>query len=307
MSQTWMIDTDPGVDDAWAILMMLAAPEIELLGLSVVAGNVGFAHTLRNARRLAAIAGRELKVYAGASEPLIGGAPAAAHVHGEDGFGEAAWDQPLAPVADTPAALALIEASRRPGGLNLLALGPLTNLALAIRLDPGFAARLQRVVVMGGAVHGRGNTPDLTAEFNIGFDPEAAAIVFRACPRIELVDWELTVASAPATAMVESWLAQDSPRARLMHTISRRTAEFVRAHRGERWPWADPLAAAVALDPACVQQREWRRVEVMLSSGWTRGMTVVDWQDRSGLPAQTEVVTQVDAARVHARMNQALG
>lgn len=246
------IDADPGVDDAWAVLMAARDPSVEVLGLSTVAGNVGLEHTTANALRLVEWLGRPIPVYRGAERALLWAEPGAAFVHGADGFGDAGLPPPMLGVESVPAAQALIDAAaRHPGTLDLVALGPLTNLALAASLDAEFPRRLRRLVVMGGALDGRGNTRP-TVEFNFGFDALAAAIVFDRFPRIELVDWEACLLAAPNTARIEALLAAPTPSAAFMYRISRATAAFVRRERGACWPWADPLAMLTYLAPECV-------------------------------------------------------
>lgn len=279
----WWIDTDPGVDDAWAILMMMQAPTVNVVGISVVGGNVGLAYTLENACRIVDLAERPTPVYAGAASPLIGGLPDAGFVHGNDGFGDAALPLARTRPQALAAAWALIEATRaQPRQINLLALGPLTNLALACMLDPQLPQRCKRLVVMGGAHGAHGNTRVPAAEFNIAFDPEAAAMVFARWPGIELVDWELTLKAAPAASLVDGWLATDSPMARWMYGITRRTAAFVHGNGYAEWAWADPLAAYVALAPEAVSQWTHAPVEISLAAGPTRGQTVFDWHRLGG-------------------------
>ena len=169
-----LIDTDPGVDDALAILM--AHAHADVAGLSVAAGNVGLGHTVRNARTLVDLVGASTPVFAGCPSPLVRMPEEdAAFVHGSDGFGDVGFPEPVASVEAEAAALAILRLTREhPGQLTLVALAPLTNLALALRLDPSLPQRVARLVVMGGAVTGLGNTGKVPAEFNIGFDPEAA-------------------------------------------------------------------------------------------------------------------------------------
>ena len=305
---SWWVDTDPGVDDAWALLMLLHSDAVRVEGISVVGGNVGLAHTLRNACRIVDRSTYPVPVHAGAAQPLIGGLPDAGFVHGDDGFGNADLPPASTVPQSVPAVQALIEASHRfAGELNLLALGPLTNLALAIALDPTLPSRCQRLVVMGGAIGAFGNTIVPSAEFNIAFDPEAAAIVFARWPGIELVDWELTMAVAPLASEVDEWLARPRDTARWLHGITRPTAQFMVSNQFERWTWADPLAAWVALQPQAVLQWSQAPIEVALAQGPTRGQTVIDWHGMGGFRGpKVSMARRVDPAGFHAAMQSVL-
>jgi len=298
--QTLLIDTDPGVDDALALLMAHAHAGTRVAAITTTAGNVGLAHTTRNARKLLALIGADTPVFPGCESPLVRPAADAAFVHGMDGFGDVGYEpvaEPAAPVEH--AALAMLSLSRRhPGELTFVMLGPLTNLALALRLDPTLPQRVPRMVIMGGAVTGRGNT-SVPAEFNIGFDPEAAHIVFEAWPRFELVDWEATVAHGIDFARFESWLAGPGVRASFYQAISRKTRDFARRGR-EKMLTADALAMAAVLDPGCVLEWAERPVAVELDGRLTRGATVVDWQRRSGRPDQARMALRFDQARFEA-------
>jgi len=301
-----LIDTDPGVDDALAILM--AHHHARVHGLTIAAGNVGLGHTVRNALKLVDLLQADTPVFPGCPVPLVLPAADAAFVHGLDGFGDTGY----APAARTPeaehAALALVRLARRqPGRLTLVALGPLTNLALALRLDPDLPRHVQRLVVMGGAVTGTGNTERLPAEFNIGFDPEAAHVVFTEWPRFDLVDWEATQRHAIALDRFERVLAAGDRRARFYAALSRKTRDFSQARGRRGLMAADALAMAVALQPDIVSDAAERRVEVELTGALTRGATLVDWQARSGRPANARIVLEVDQARFEALIAAALG
>src|SRR5690606_16152363 len=222
-----LIDTDPGVDDALAMLMAFADPRHEVVGLTVGAGNVGLGHTVANALRLCEVAGRGGgPVYPGCDRPLLHPAPDAAYVHGADGFGDAGLPPAAQAAQAQHAAQAIIALSHRHAGRLLLAtLGPLTNLALALRLDPTLPGRIARLVVMGGAASAHGNiTP--AAEFNVYFDPEAAHIVFSAFPRFDLCDWEATLAHGFLHGDVERWLAAPGPVAAFYEAVSRHTRRW---------------------------------------------------------------------------------
>jgi purine nucleosidase len=302
-----LIDTDPGVDDALAILM--AHAHADMAGLSIVAGNVGLGHTVRNARTLIDLLGVATPVFAGCATALVR-APEedAAFVHGQDGFGDIGFPEPVAPLSDEPAALALLRLTReRPGELTLVALGPLTNLALALRLDPTLPERVARLVVMGGAVTGHGNTGKVSAEFNIGFDPEAAHVVFEAFPSFDLVDWEATLRHAFDDAEFDDWLAAGDRRADFFGQIVAAARGYNAKHDRCGVIAADALAMAVALDPGIVTRRETRAVAVELDGRLTRGSTVVDWASRLGQPARANIVLEVDQARFAAMVRRALG
>src|SRR5688572_10845415 len=218
-----LIDTDPGVDDALALLMAFNDPRHEVVGLTIAAGNVGLRHTVANALKLCEVAGRDdVPVYAGCAQPLLHAAPDAAHVHGDDGFGDVGFEAATRRAETEHAAEAILRLSHaHTGRLLLVALGPLTNIALALKLDPSLPDRIARLVIMGGAVTCRGNiTP--AAEFNLYFDPEAAHIVFSAFPRFDLVDWEATIAHGLHHDVVERWLHVGSARAAFYERISRK-------------------------------------------------------------------------------------
>lgn len=302
-----LIDTDPGVDDALAILMAHAHADIAML--SVAAGNVGLGHTVRNARVLKDLVHGGFPIHAGCTTPLVRAPDEdAALVHGADGLGDVGFPEPVAGAEAEAAALALLRLTREcPGELTLVALAPLTNIALALRLDPTLPQRVRRLVVMGGAVNGHGNTGSLPAEFNIGFDPEAAHVVFTAFPSFDLVDWELTLRHGFADAEFDAWLAAGDERARFFARVFGKAREYNAKHDRSGVVAADALAMAVAIDPAIVTRSEIRAVAVELDGRSTRGMTVVDWNARSGRAAQARIVLDVDQARFAALVRDALG
>ena len=233
----------------------------------------------------------------------------AAFVHGNDGFGDAGLRAPLLAPSAEHASLAMLRLARELSGeLTFVMLGPLTNLALALRLDPTLPQRVKRLVVMGGAVTGRGNTRRIPAEFNIAFDPEAAHIVFSNWPTFELLDWEATMAHGFAFAEFARWLGANDERARFYDRISGKTREFMRRTRHpERWHAADALAMAVTLEPEHVTQWAERAVEVELIGHCTRGATVVDWDERSARAPNARIALAFAQARFEALLRTALG
>jgi purine nucleosidase len=302
-----LIDTDPGVDDALALLMAFADPRHRLLGLTVTAGNVGLAHTVANALKLCEVAGVDVPVFPGCPVPLVHPAGDAAYVHGQDGFGDTGYAPAARQAEDEHAVMAILRLAREyEGRLLLVTLGPLTNLALALRLDPDLPARVGRLVVMGGAVTGQGNT-SIPAEFNIAFDPEAADVVFRAFPRAEVVDWEAVLRHGLGHDDFEAWAADGDGRATFYEAISRFTRRWSRERRGERWHSADALAMAAALRPDGVLQAQDRHLAVELEGRLSRGATLVDWQQRTGQAANARIVMTYDQALFEAQVRGALG
>jgi len=300
-----LIDTDPGVDDALAILM--AHRHADVLGLCIAAGNVGLHHTTGNALKLVDTIGATTPVFAGCPTPLVRAAEDAAFVHGLDGFGDTGYTPSTRGSEREHAAQAILRLSHEHAGeLVLVAMAPLTNLALALKLDPTLPQRVARLVIMGGAVSGRGNT-SAAAEFNIGFDPEAAHSVFSAWPRIELVDWEVCTRHAIEFATLERWLGADNAQAHFYDAISRKTRAWSRQRGRPKLVVADALALAVALQPDLVTRAAERPIAIELDGTLTRGMTVVDWENRLGGAANARIVLDVDQARFEALVASALG
>jgi purine nucleosidase len=301
-----LIDTDPGVDDALALLMAFNDPRHEVVGLTIAAGNVGLKHTVANALKLCEVANIDAPVFAGCPGPLLHPAPDAGYVHGQDGFGDVGYEPARRTAEAEHAAQAILRLSHEHAGkLLLVALGPLTNVALALKLDPTLPERVARLVVMGGAVTGHGNiTP--AAEFNVYFDPEAAHIVFEAFPQIDLADWEGTIAHGLLHDRVLEWLAADSQRARFYEGISKKTREWSADRRGEYWHSADALAMAFALEPDGTVEDVRRPVVVELGHGHARGMTVVDWNRQSGQADRFRILMRYDQGRLDGLIRAAL-
>jgi inosine-uridine nucleoside N-ribohydrolase len=229
-------------------------------------------------------------------------------VHGADGFGDTGYTPSSRRAEEEAAALAILRLSHAHAGkLVLVAIAPLTNLALALKLDPALTERVAKLVIMGGAVTGRGNTQRVPAEFNVGFDPEAAHVVFSSFPRFTLVDWEATMRHGIAFERMQSWLDAGNPRARFYASISRKTHAWSRERGRPNLLVADALAMAVALRPDIVTRAEQRHVAIELTGAHTRGATVVDWESRMGAAANASIVLDVDQARFETLVATALG
>ena len=291
-----IIDTDPGIDDAVAILLALASPELEVLGLAAVAGNVPLAATARNACALAELAGRsEVPVFAGCPRPLAPGRLDAERHHGKGGLGDLVLPEPARTPQPEHGVLWLIEALRRaaPNSVTLCALGPLTNLATALVMAPDIAGGIAELVMMGGASHWRGNvTP--AAEFNIHSDPDAAAILFASGLPITMVplDVTLTVRSTPERI---------APIAGLKSRAGRAAAQLLGPRRGLGQPpmaMHDPCVIAYLLAPALFSGSR-VNVAIETQSPLALGMTLIDWGGRSDRAANARVLQTADADAIY--------
>lgn len=302
-----LIDTDPGVDDALALLLAFDDDAHDIVGLTITAGNVGLHHTVANALKLCEVVGRaDVPVFAGSPTPLLHAAPDAAYVHGNDGFGDIGYAAAAHSAQDEHAALAILRLSHEHAGrLVLVALGPLTNVALALKLDPTLPSRVARFVAMSGAVTGHGNITPI-AEFNAYFDPEAAKIVFDAFPVFDLSDWEATVAHGLPHDAVLGWMQGGGEIGQFYEAISRKTREWSADRRGDEWHSADALAMAWVLEPEAALGVVKRSLDVVLDQGPARGATIVDWNRQLGLPENARILMRYDAARFHARIRRAL-
>ena len=297
-----IFDTDGGVDDAQALLMLLANGVVPT-AITTVFGNVGLEAATANMLAVLATAGFEIPVHKGADRPLVQPVMDAKHVHGEDGLGGA----PRPPVTAVPASTDGVgflcrtfgEAAARGDKIDILMIGPLTNLALALRLDPTILDAVGQLTIMGGTVYGRGNTTP-AAEFNIYADPEAASVVFSAPIDTVIVPWE------PCTSHLATGAEVDAIFAEVANSHARSFSKGLADHArkstagrggGDILRYVDPLAAAVVIDPAIVTKSLQASVGVALAPGITRGMTVVDPFGRLGTPKLT-IVEAVDTARV---------
>lgn len=296
-----VVDTDTAADDCFALLVALLDPRADLRAVTMVAGNVGFTQQVHNALLTIALAGRagEVPVHLGADRPLLRPWVDAVDVHGDGVGGIARPDDGQAPSAEH-AALALIRLSREhEGRLRVVAIGPLTNIALAVRLDPGFAARVDRLTIMGGSINGRGNiTP--AAEFNIYVDPEAAAITLGAgFADLRFVTWDpVTLSDAVFDQRrVAEIAALDTPLARFFVRANQATFDFdIRAGiDGSTHP--DSLSVALSLDEDLVVDAAPFEVAVETSGHAALGATVFGW--RSTTPNAT-APTRIDGERFFA-------
>lgn len=292
-----IIDTDPGIDDAVAIALALASPEVEVLALTTLGGNVGLEHTTRNAQDLLALGGRsDIPVAAGASRPLAAATVLdAAAAHGRNGLGGV--ELPRATSAPDPRAavdvmVEVIEASSSP--VTVLAIGPLTNLAVLHAAHPSTFARIDRIVMMGGGMHRLGNDA-LAAEFNVWYDPEAAARVFAAGVPIVMVGLDVTEKAVVRSTDIEP-LRVAGPLSQAVASMIGCFMEMDAEWHGERCSLHDAVALCYLLEPSLLELRPYW-VGVECTGTLTRGMTVVDVRNFTKRSPNAQVAVDVDTRR----------
>jgi purine nucleosidase len=293
-----LIDTDPGHDDAVALLLALASPdEIEVLAITTVAGNVPLERTTENALKVLELAGRtDVPVFAGSRRPLVRDLFTAEYIHGVTGM-----DGPDLPVPATAASAGhavdrIIDLLRtEPAGtVTVCTLGPMTNLAAAFQRAPDVAARIGRIVAMGGGVFEGGNvTP--AAEFNIFVDPHAADVVFRSGVPITLVPLDTTHRCLSTRSRIERFRALGSR----VGIVTAQWLDFfetfdVQKYGSEGGPLHDPCVIACLIRPELFRGRDCN-VMIETASPLTAGMTVTDWWRVTGRPANAFVTREVDA------------
>jgi purine nucleosidase len=273
----FLIDTDTASDDAVALIMALRSPQVEVLAITTVAGNVDVHQASCNALYTAQLCDSRVPVFMGAEKPLKRAHVGAEWFHGRDGLGDHGYGSPRRTVEKQNAVDAIIEMIEVCPGLLMVTLGPLTNIALAVQKKPSIAAKVRRCVVMGGAPCCEGNvTP--AAEYNIWCDPEAARIVVRSGLPIELVGWHLCRGDALLSPSdIQEVLDLGTPVAEFAIECNSVAQEAILKQTGEHGiSLPDPVAMAVAIDPSIVTSESAHFVEVETESELTRGMTVVD-------------------------------
>jgi purine nucleosidase len=291
-----IIDTDPGIDDSLAILLALAAPELSVEGLTVVSGNCTAAQGCRNALQVLELAGRrDIPVFKGADVPLLQPLLIASETHGSHGLGYAELPEPAIRIQPEHAVSFLIQkVLENPGEITIVAIGPLTNLALAIRLEPRFPAAVREMVIMGGAInHGGNTTPQ--AEFNVYCDPHAAYIVFHSGIPITLVPLDVTYQTILSKSDVLRLLENDAPVSRFIEQATRFYMEFHAEYQGmEGCVINDPLAVAITYAPELVDMKN-LYVDVDISGGVSMGKTFADFYDFLKRPPNMRVALGVHA------------
>ena len=293
-----IIDTDPGQDDAVAILLALASPEeIEVLGIVAVAGNVPLDLTQKNARIVCELAGKpDVPVYAGCDKPLGRPLVTAEHVHGKTGLDGPVLPDPTMPLQDQHGVDFIIDTLRNEAArtVTLCVLGPLTNIATAFEKAPDIVDRVQQVILMGGAYFQVGNiTP--TAEFNIYVDPQAADIVFKSGVDIVVMPLDVTHKALVTTPRNDAFRALGTPAGIAVAQMTDFFERFDKEKYGSTGaPLHDPCVTAYLIAPELFQGRH-INVEIEVDSELTMGMTVADWWGVTDRPANATFIGDLDS------------
>ncbi|WIY51775.1 nucleoside hydrolase [Devosia sp. YIM 151766] len=309
MSRKIIIDTDPGQDDAVAILLALASPaELEVLGVVAVAGNVGLAQNAINARKVVELSGRsDVPVYAGCARPMRRQLVTAEHVHGDTGLNGPDLPAPHIPLQDRHGVDFIIETlmNAEPKTITLCTLGPLTNIGMALVKEPRIAERIAEIVMMGGAYFEVGNiTP--TAEFNIYVDPEAADVVMRCGAPITILPLDVTHMIQSTPARLDAIKALGNKSGQAVHDMLSFSESFdLKKYGWNGAPLHDPTVIAYLLKPELFEGRHCH-VAIETASELTVGMTVVDYWHVTGRAPNANYLRSGDADGFYALLNERL-
>jgi len=294
----FLIDTDTASDDAVALVMALRNPEIKVEAITVVAGNVPLDQGVQNALYTVELCGKDVPVYPGCAKPLMRPLETAQFVHGEDGMGEIGLPLSGRTPASGHAMEVIIDTIRSfAGEITLVTLGPLTNVALALARDPEIAGMVERCVIMGGIGLGHGNVVP-AAEYNIWVDPEAAKMVFESGLPITMVGWDVSQKYATFDDAEAERLRRISPLGEFCVAIQTHLRKFGMEKLGlAGFDLPDPIAMAVAIDPAVARVVKRLHVEIETTSSLTRGAVVVDHLGITENPPNADIVLEASRDR----------
>jgi purine nucleosidase len=292
-----ILDVDTGIDDAIAILLALSSPELEVMGITTVSGNIDLVSATRNTQRVLKLIGREeVGVYPGAVKPLWRSIRYATEVHGDCGLAGQLSTLEVGPArSETAETFILKQLALYPGEITLIMTGPETNLGQLLFKDHEIAKKFKRIVVMGGVADGRGNESPV-AEFNIAIDPEAADLVFHSGADLTMVGLDVTRKALLTTAHIEHLKASASVRAFIDGVTEPYRKRYAKLNGVEACTMHDPLAVAVVIDPTLVTTVH-RYVGIETESRYCDGQTVCDFDGRWGKAPNVHVAIELDGER----------
>ncbi|XP_049579863.1 inosine-uridine preferring nucleoside hydrolase isoform X1 [Syngnathus scovelli] len=317
MKRKIILDVDTGVDDAQAIMMALSAPDVEILGITCCHGNTPLERVLKNTLRVLKVCNRlDIPVYAGCSQPLLSNKQHASDYHGKDGLGDV--PDPDAPglelVQKKKGVQALIKmVKQNQGEVTLVATAPLTNLAVAVQLDPSLPKKLKALHIMGGNIESRGNTTTC-GEFNFVADTEAAYIVLEryTCPTT-IASWEFTCSNSLPWSFCDQWLSVKTEKAAFMKKISSLSMTKARSEEyqkeitaGQGFNACDTYALAAAINDSLITESEQVAVTVEVDGTCTRGMMVLDYMDLLKKKHKVTIMKKVDLEKFKQMLINAL-
>lgn len=305
--QKMWIDTDTASDDAVALILALKSPTTDVIGISIVAGNVPIDLGVQAALYTIEMCRVKVPVHVGAVKPLVRSFASAQNVHGTDGMGDIGLKLNGRQPTSQDAVRQIIETFRSAKReIDLVTLGPLTNIALALSIEPEFAKWVRRCVIMGGTGVLPGNVT-IASEFNVWADPESARIVFDSELPLEMVGWDVSVADAVISDELATEFSALSDLGKFAMSIQRQVREFCRTEtKLDGFDLPDPIAMSVAIDSSMSSFEVQRHVRVHLGDGDTRGQTVIDHLDVLGRSHNCRVVLRVDRERFIAMIRNAL-
>lgn len=308
MEKKFIIDTDTATDDAVALIMAIKNPDIKIEAITVVAGNVELEKGVRNALYTIALCNDNIPIYAGIGKPIIRPLETAYQVHGSDGLGEVGVKDTHLKLEKDHAVHAIIQKiNEQPNEITLVCLAPLTNIAIALQIDPSLSKKVKECIVMGGIGQGRGNITPI-AEYNMWADPESAKIVFESGMPIKMVGWDIS----RKYALLENDDCEqirkiDSPLAHFALDIQQIRKTFTKNVANiDGFDLPDPIAMAVAIDSSVATEVKKAYVTILTNNDFSRGQTAIDYIGATGNEPNASVVLQADRSKFIKMLHEAL-
>ncbi|XP_071093242.1 inosine-uridine preferring nucleoside hydrolase-like isoform X2 [Haliotis cracherodii] len=303
-----IVDVDTGIDDATALMLLLSQVDVEVLAITCVRGNTDLDKVCVNTLRVLKECGKrscpppvaQIPVYRGADRPILDNETDASHFHGVDGLGDVTWSEEvdIADLQSEHAVMAILRLiNKYPGEITLIPLGPLTNIALALRLDPDLGQKLKEVFIMGGNIEGKGRL-STSAEHNFYCDCEAAFISLRELKNIAILPYEVCLDTNIPWAVYDKWIGLGTPRANFFKKITEHWIEKVKSRRQPGFRSCDLFAMTTVLDRESILDKETVHATVELHGHLTRGQMVVDWKDRMGNEPNVTIIKKICVEKV---------